>query len=412
MTILRTWLLLGLTFSLRAAPDPLPRSTPAAEGIDPVRLKRVGELLQGELKAGHYAGANVLVARHGKIVDWQSFGVRDITSGAPMEPDTICRIYSMSKVVTAVAVLQLFEQNRLRLSDPVTQWLPELKNLQVFVGGTAAEPRLEPATNVITVKMLLNHTAGFTYDFFQFSPVNELYTKADLWNSQTLDEFVSKVSRLPLVAQPGVAFNYSISDDLLGLLIQRVSGEPFDQYIARHITQPLQMNDTAFDVPVEKRGRLATLHEIRDGKLQLAAAILGADAEPGKGIPCGGAGLFSTIGDYARFAQCLLNGGELDGARILGRKTIELARMNSLPDGVGAFSPNDGWGLFSALELDLARSGRLGSVGTFFWSGAATTHFFVDPQEQLVALVFCQHFPFDQFGLFGRFHIAVYQALE
>lgn len=410
MNVIRLFLSLALTISLAA--DSLPRSTPVAEGFDPERFSRIHDLLEGEVRDGRLAGAIVLVARHGKIVGTHTVGVRDVDSQAPMEVDTICRIYSMSKVVTAVAALQLLEQNRLRLNDPITQWLPELKDPKVLTGGTAEAPQLTPATNAITVKMLLNHTAGFTYDFFSGSPVHELYQKADLWNSTSLDDFIRKVGRLPLLAQPGVGFHYGISDDVLGVVIQRASGMSFEAYVAQNITGPLKMTDTAFEVPPEKRSRLAQLTERREGKLQTAPVILGAYAEPGRGIPCGGAGLFSTLGDYARFAQCLLNGGELEGTRILGRKTIELARLNSLPDGVFAFNPADGWGLFSALRLDVARSNEPGSVGTFFWSGAATTHFFADPEEDLLALVFCQHLPFDPFGLFGRFHVAVYQALE
>lgn len=394
------------------AQEPLPRSLPKDAGFSPDRLERVQALVRGEIEAGKHAGAITLIARHGKIVDFRAYGKRDLDSGAPMEKDTLVRIYSMSKVVTAVAALQLFEQNRYNLDSPVTQWLPELKDLQVFSGGTAEAPQVIPAQSPITVRMLLNHTAGFTYDFFAGSPVHDLYKKQDLWNSTSLDQFMGKVAKLPLLAQPGTAFNYSISDDILGALIQRVSGLSFEDYVSRHITTPLKMNDTGFDVPPEKMSRLSQVHEIRDGKLRTTPATIGAFAEAGRGIPCGGAGLFSTIGDYARFAQCLLNGGELEGARILGRKTVELARMNSLPDGVNAFGPADGWGLFSAVRIDAARAGEPVSQGTFYWSGAATTHFFVDPTEDLVALVFCQHFPFDQHGLFTRFRTAVGQALE
>jgi CubicO group peptidase (beta-lactamase class C family) len=404
---------LAVAFLLNTgAQTPLPLGDARSLGFDPTRLERVHDLVRSEVEAGRIAGAGVLIARRGRIVDFRATGRRDLDSGAAMEKDTIVRIYSMTKVVTAVAALQLFEQNRFNLDSPVTTWLPELKDVQVFAGGTAEAPRLEPVRSPITVRMLLNHTAGFTYDFFAGSPVNELYQKQDLWNATSLDDFMARVGRLPLIAQPGTAYNYSISDDVLGVLIQRVSGMRFEDYIARHITGPLAMPDTAFDVPPGKLPRLARLHEIKDGKLRTTPEILGAYAESGRGIPCGGAGLFSTIGDYARFAQCLLNGGELDGARILGRKTLELARMNSLPAGVHAFSPSDAWGLFSAIRIDPAFAGEPLSEGSFFWSGAATTHFFVDPSEELVALVFAQHLPFDQHGMFTRFRTAVTQALR
>lgn len=401
----------GLCLTLLAA-EPLPRARPGSVGVDPVRLERAFTLVEESVQQGQHAGASVLVARHGKIVGWKNFGLRNVEDREPVERDTIYRIYSMTKVVTAVAVLQLFEQNRFNLDSPVGQWLPELRELRVLTGGTADKPVLVPAASPITVRMLLNHTAGFTYDFFSGSPVHELYKKADLWTAGSLDDFMARVGRLPLLAQPGTAYNYSISDDILGALVQRVSGMKFEEYVARHITGPLKMKDTAFDVPPSKMSRVSRLHEIRDGRLVVTPEILGAWAEPGRGFPCGGAGLFSTIGDYARFAQCLLNGGQLEGERVLGRKTIELARMNSLPPGVNAFTAADGWGLFSAIRLDPARAGEPVSAGTFYWSGAATTHFFVDPTEEVVALVFCQHLPFDQHGLFTRFRTAVMQAVD
>lgn len=395
------------------ASTPLPLSSPKKEGIDPQRLERMHDLVRGYVEKGHHAGAVAMVVRHGRIVDWQTWGSANVESHQPIQRDTIFRIYSMSKVVTAVAALQLFEDGHYRLDSPVTQWIPELKDLQVLVGGTASNPQLVPATNAITVRMLLNHTAGFTYDFFAGSPVHELYKQQDLWNATSLDDFIRRVARLPLLAQPGTQFNYSISDDVLGLLIQRVSGLTFEEYVARHITGPLRMPDTFFDVPPAKMARVSALHEHgADGKLRTTPVIIGAYAEAGRGIPAGGAGLFSTIGDYARFAQCLLNGGELEGVRILGRKTIELGLKNSLPSGATAFSAAEGWGLFSGLRLNMAASQEPASEGMFYWSGAATTHFFADPKEQLLALVFCQHLPFDQHQLFVPFRISVYQALQ
>jgi CubicO group peptidase (beta-lactamase class C family) len=394
------------------AASPLPTASPRAEHFDPARLQQVNTLVQGEIDAGHHAGAIVLIARHGRIVEWRAFGKRDLDTGAPMEKDTIIRLYSMTKLVTGVAALQLFEQNRFNLDSPIGEWLPELKHLQVLTGGTADAPELVPAKQPITVRMLLNHTAGFTYDFFSGSPVHELYRRADLWNSTSLDDFLARMGRLPLLAQPGVAHNYSVSDDVLGALIQRVSGLPLEEYVAHNITGPLRMTDTSFDVPESKRGRLAKLHELRDGRLQTTPEILGAYAEAGRGIPCGGAGLFSTAGDYARFAQCLLNGGKLDGVRILGRKTLELGRLHSLPSTGAGPLPADGWGLFSGLRINPARSGDPLSEGTILASGAATTHCFIDPREEVVALVFCQHLPYDQHNLFVRFRTAVCQALE
>lgn len=407
------WLPIALLAACQAVlPGSLPRSTPQAEGVSPARLERVHELIERSIDAGEHAGAVVLIARHGKIVDERAFGVRDVATGEPMRDDTIVRIYSMTKVVTAVAVLQLVEDGKLGLDDPATRWVPELADVRVITGGTAEAPVLEALARPITIRMLLNHTSGLTYDFGPESPTKELYTRADLWNATSLDDFAKRVGTLPLVAQPGTAFHYGINDDVLGVVVQRASGLAFEDFVARRITEPLAMHDTSFDVPAEKMHRLSKLHSRVDGALRVVPEILGAHAEPGRGIPCGGAGLFSTIGDYARFAQCLLDGGSLDGARILSRKTVELALRNSLPAGVDAFRAGEGWGLFSGLRLDPAATGELGSAGTFHWSGAATTTFFADPEEELLALVFFQHLPFDEHKVFKRFRTAVYQALD
>ncbi|MBM3847549.1 MAG: beta-lactamase family protein [Verrucomicrobia bacterium] len=398
--------------ALRAG-SPLPVSSAERQGIDRVRLERMHTLISDHISQGKHAGAVAMVVRNGHIVDWHTWGKANLATGEPMRKDSIFRIYSMTKVLTAVATLQLFEANKLQLHQPITDILPELKGLKVFARGTADAPELVDIKTPITIRMLLNHTAGFTYDFFSGSPVHDLYKRQDLWNSASLDEFIGRVAKLPLISHPGETFQYGINNDVLGLIIQRVSGMSFEEYVSRNITGPLRMTDTSFDVPAGKLGRVATIHGLNPaGKLAPTEPILGAYAEPGQGIAAGGAGLFSTIGDYARFAQCLLNGGLLDGTRILGRKTLELALQNSLQKGVSAFAPSEGWGLISALRLDMAGALEPASEGMFYWSGAATTHFFVDPKEKLVGLVFCQHIPFDQHRLFTRFRTSIYQALK
>ena len=203
---------------------PLPNSNPEAEGVNPARLERVNTLIKSYVDSGKHAGVNVLILRHGKIIHNVSFGLRDTDLIKPMEPDTICRIYSMTKVVTSVAVLQLYEAGQLQLDDPIEKYLPELKDLKVLTGGTVDAPTLVPAKIPPTVRMCLNHTAGFTYDFFSGSPVNELYKRADLWNAKGLEDFIQRVAKLPLLSQPGTAYQYGICDDVLGLLFQRVCG--------------------------------------------------------------------------------------------------------------------------------------------------------------------------------------------
>jgi CubicO group peptidase (beta-lactamase class C family) len=395
----------------RAAPAPA-RATEAVgpAGFDPERLGRVADVVRGAVERGDYAGAAFLVLHDGRTASEGAFGLADADSGAPMRLDTIVRVYSMTKVVTCVAALQLMEEDVLRLDDPVSRWLPELDGLQVCTGGTADAPVLEPLTRPLTVRHLLNHTGGFTYDFFG-GPVAELYQRADLWNATSMDDFLARVGRLPLVRQPGQAFDYGIGNDVLAVLVERAGGAPFEEQVARRITGPLGMEDTFFDVPAEKRPRLAALH-VRDGDgLRTGPVILGAYAEPGRGFASGGAGLFSTLHDYARLAQCLLQGGTLDGARILGRKTVQLALQDSLPAGA-TLEPGMTWGLLGGVRLPTPAGYEPGSPGTLSWGGAATTYFFADPEESVVALVVAQHTPFDERGLFPRFRIAVYQALR
>lgn len=415
MKLTLVWLMVNV-FSLCGVAQPLPTSTPGAEGLDAQRLDRMHALVQEYVTSGRHAGAVSLVARHGKIVDCRAYGYRDLEAKLPMEPDTIMRIYSMTKVITGVAVLQLFEQGRFRLSDPITNWMPELANPTVCIGGTPDNPKLEPARTPITIKMLMNHTAGFTYDDDYFSKLlAEIYRRANLWDSSSLDEFVGKLAKLPLISQPGAEFNYGVGFDVLGLLVERVSGERFDAYCEKHIFEPLGMKDTAFDVPPEKMARLAkTYTREPHGKLREAEVSYGAYAEKGRGIAGGGGAAFSTIGDYARFAQMLLNGGHLDGVCILGRKTVEFALANSLahlPRITHSSSESDGWGLICAVRIDLGKGDDIGSVGAFSWNGAATTDFLADPREQLLMLYFAQYVPEDD-QMYMKFRNTVYQALS
>jgi CubicO group peptidase (beta-lactamase class C family) len=384
----------------------------AGPGFDPDRLQRVAALARATVEQGHYAGTSVLVLHDGEVVLEDAFGAADLSTGAPLRTDSIVRLYSMTKMVTAVAALQLVERGTVALDDPITRWLPELEGLEVCTGGTADAPLLEPQARPITVEMLLNHTAGFTYEFFTDSPVAELYARTDLWNAGSTADFLALVAQLPLVDQPGDDFHYGINDDVLGVLIERASGQPLDVYVDQQICAPLRLEDTFFDVPAAKLPRLAAEHGPGEGGLETIPPAFGSYAEAGRGFPCGGAGLFSTLRDYGRFLQCLLDGGELDGARILGRKTIELALVDSLPPGRNVYDPSRGWGLIAALQRAEPPSRELGSAGTFSWSGAATTHFFADPSERVIALFFAQHRPFDEHGVFPKFRTAVYQALR
>lgn len=406
--------LLSLALTLSAPAQPLPVIQPEAAGFAPDRLERLHRFLQGHVDAGRHSGAISMIVRDGHIVDWQTFGHRDLEAGLPMERDTIVRIYSMTKIVTSVAVMMLFEEGRLRLEDPVTNWIPELSNLQVMRGGTVENPELEPARSPVTIKQLLTHTSGFGYDFGT-RPLDLLYRQADLWNTPDFPEFIRRVARLPLAHQPGTAWTYGINTDILGYVVQLVSGQDFAGFLEARIFRPLGMVDTDFLVPESKRGRLARIYELDEqNRLRRATPILDSYRGPGDGWPGGGAGLFSTIGDYARFAQMLLDGGRLGDTVILGRKTVELMmanHLNHLDRVTHGWSQSDGFGLGGSVRLDLAKGNNLGSVGQFGWEGAASTYCNIDPLERTVFLLFFQHFPFDQHRAFPRFSTLGYQAL-
>ena len=393
---------------------PLPLATPESQGVSSDRLARLHAEVERFVREGKHAGAITLIARNGKIVDWRTYGKRDLEAGLPMEKDTICRIYSMSKILTSVAALILLEEARFKLDDPIGDYLPELARMKVLTGGTAERSLLADARNPITIKHLFTHTSGLTYDFGD-SPVEKLNHDAKLPEATSLPDFVGRVSRLPLAHEPGERYTYGVSTDILGALVEKVSGQPLGQFLEERLLRPLGMKDTGFSVPEAKRARLAKIYETgKDGKLQPAKPIFGIEPAAGPKLESGGAGLFSTTADYARFMQMLLNGGQLDGVRILSRKTVELMMANHLNHMARATHDSreaEGFGLGGAVRIDLARRGALGSVGQFGWSGAATTYASLDPQEKTVVLLLAQHLPYDEHGIFWRFSTLFYQAI-
>jgi CubicO group peptidase (beta-lactamase class C family) len=395
---------------------PLPSASPEESGFSLGRLEKVHAMVQGCIDEGKHAGAITAIARGGRIVDFKTYGYRDIEAGAPMERDTIVRIYSMSKVIATAAVMQLFEEARFSLDDPIAKFIPELGNLKVCAGGTADAPVLADAKKPITITHLLTHTSGFAYEFSAKEPVKTLYGKSDMLEADSLKEFIQRLAKLPLAQQPGEGFLYGVNIDVLGYLVEVVSGKPFEVYLRERIFDPLKMKDTGFDVPEEKMKRLAKMYEQGpDGKLRLFdKPPYGAYAEKGRGFSSGGGGLFSTADDYLRFAQMLLNGGKLDGKQILGRKTVELMLSNHLTfldksttDG----NQSEGFGYGGLVVVDSERRNKLGSTGLFGWDGAATTTFRIDPKERTVALLFAQHLPFNQHGVFEKFYTLFYASL-
>jgi CubicO group peptidase (beta-lactamase class C family) len=388
-------------------------SDPARLGFSPARLATLEQTLERYVTEGQHAGVVWLVARRGEIVSTGAHGLRDIEQALPMETDTIVRIYSMSKIVTSVAALILLEEGRFDLDDPVSQYLPELAEMQVMTGGTAERPLLATARGPITIEHLLTHTAGFYYDFVDDPVLSKIFRDAELEKSQDLETFVKTAAELPLKHHPGEAWTYGINTSILGRLVEVVSGQPFGEFLEARIFEPLDMPDTGFFVPEEKRSRLAKIYGLEDGQLTEVDPVFATSPDKGQGPELGGAGLFSTIGDYARFAQMLLNGGSLEGRRILGRKTVEFMRSDRLADleqpHIG--TPAAGFGLGVSVLIDVGQSPAPGSLGRFGWSGAATTDCGIDPEEEIVALVFAQHFPFNEHRLFERFTTGYLQAL-
>ena len=414
----------ALTFAPATAATPatpLPLAAAADLGMSAARLQRLDTFMRATIARGDYLGAVTLVARGGKIVDWQAYGQRDLARTQPLARDAIFRIYSMSKTVTAVAVLALMEEGKLGLEDPVATYLPVFGAMRVFDGGSADAPHTHAAAHPITIRQLLTHTAGFAVFGKEGDPARTLLERARLAESPDLADYAARLARLPLAHEPGEQFHYDgVQIVLLSRLVEVVAGMPFERFLRERIFAPLRMADTGFTVAPAQRARIADMTTTAaDGTLVAPAA--GTVAAPGAQLnpyTSGAGGLYSTAADYARFAQMLLNGGELDGASILGRKTVELMMQNHLTHlnpPVQEFSAAEGFGLGGSVVLDVARRGRLGSVGQFGWSGAASTYYTIDRQEKLVAILLLQHLPqglpHDPPKLSVPFYNLVYQAI-
>ncbi len=397
------------------ATAPLPAGNAAKAGFSPERLERVHRLVQGSIDAGQMAGAITLIARDGKIVDVRSYGCRDVAAKLPMERDTLVYIFSLTKVAIAVTTLTLWEEGRFNLDDPVATYLPEFKTMKVITGGTPEQPQLVDA-RPITIRHLLTHTAGFSYDWNASPATKPYYQQIDLFNFATMAEFAQALAKIPLNHQPGDTFTYGAGYDVLGYLIEKLTGQPLETAMRERVFAPLLMPDTFFVVPPEKRSRLAKVHHhAPDGHLEATApGTIVAPALGGTGFPSGSGALISTADDYARFAQMLLNGGELDGARILSPKTVRFMtadHLTKIKTPTNFMGPAGTYGLGVGVWSDRGAGDSPGSAGRFGWTGAATTYCNIDPQEGTIAIVFAQHFPYDEYGLFPRFSTTFYQSL-
>ncbi len=417
-----------------------PDARPERVGISSDRLERVTEQIKADVDADRIPGAVGMIARDGKVVYLEAFGESDSEKEKPMRPDDIFRIYSMSKPITSVGLMMLYEQGKFRLSDPIGMYIPELADMQVLVekGETSGGPAFNipetdedgnplpaaevdkdsyttvPAERPITVQDLLRHTAGFTYGFFGNTSVDKMYQAAGILTmDRDLQHMCEKLGKIPLQYQPGTTWHYSVAVDVQGRLIEVLSGMAFDEYLEEKIFKPLGMPDTGFYVPEEKLDRLAQMYSpTEDGGLEVANPMMSRNFVRKPTFFSGGGGLVSTANDYMRFCQMMLNGGELDGVRLLSPKTIEL--MTSDHTTVIENNPRRysgyGFGLGFAVAKDLGMIGAPTSVGEFNWGGAAGTRFWIDPEEKFIGIYMVQILP-HPFAFGENFKIMSYQTI-
>ncbi len=407
-------------------------ATPESVGMSSSRLERVSTLMQTYVEERGVRGISTLIARRGEVVHAEQFGLRDEDAGRPVTPDTIFRIYSMTKPVASTALMLLHEEGAFQLEHPVATYLPAFASLQVMeADGSLVDP-----VRPIEVRNLLTHTSGLTYDFMVDTPVPALYREARIMNdgSRTLEQLIAAITELPLASQPGARWHYSVGIDVAAHLVEVLSGQPLGDFLQERFFEPLGMADTGFGVAEADRSRLAAMYGLpdligRDYDLSnlIEAALSGFNeridvsgtypADTPDVFQRGGLGLFSTIGDYWRFAQMLGNGGTFDGQRIIGRKTLELMHQNHLPASLLPWELLDrnneglGFGLGSRVLMDVAATAGPGSVGEFGWAGAAKTYFWVDPVEELVAVFMSQYMT----GVLlpdRDFRSVVYQAID
>jgi CubicO group peptidase (beta-lactamase class C family) len=392
--------------------------TPDQVGLSGERLTRLEKAMQAEIDAGRKAGIITLIARNGRIAHLKAYGKADIAANRPMRTDSVVRLYSMTKPITSVALLMLYEEGKFQLGDPLDQYLPAFQNVKVVKStDDKGQMQLEDPKRKITIHDVFRHTAGFVYGFGP-TPLDKAYQQAgiDLGKLPSLNDFVTKLATQPLLYHPGERWVYSVAHDVQAALVEKLSGMPFDQFVRTRILEPLGMKDTGFGVPASLASRYTACYGPPEkGRLKEIEKADGTNPE-GTGyarytkIPFGGHSLSSTITDYLRFSQMLLNGGELDGVRLLGRKTVELMTSDNLPPGVEDIGPGGRYGLGVGYNKSPAESGNLGSRGQFGWGGAATTWVTIDPQEKMVGIVFTQYMPYDQ-AFLNKFQTLAYQAL-
>ncbi len=399
---------------------------PEEVGLSSERLARIEHHFERQyLEPKKIAGALTLVARHGQVAHLSTQGQMDLARGTKMRADTIFRIYSMTKPITSVALMTLYEHGRFQLDDAVHKYIPAFRDLRVYEAGNYPTFATRPVERPMTIRDVLTHTSGLTYGFMERTNVDRAYRRLGIGDRNgTLAEMMETLGTLPLEFSPGTKWNYSVSTDVAAHLVERISGRRFDAFVREEIIEPLGMVDTAFHVPDDKLDRFATNYSRNPDKSLRVEDD--PETSPYRTEPTffsGGGGLVSTAGDYLRFCQMLLNGGSLDGARILGLKTIELMTQNHLPGGRdiaalntgGQFSQvlyeGVGFGLGFSVTLDLARAQTVGTPGEYAWGGAASTAFWIDPAEELIVIFMTQLMPSGTFNFRGQLKSIVYPAI-
>lgn len=413
--------ILVLTFASRIAAQDLPTAKPESVGLSSERLERISKAVQRDIDDKRIAGAVTLVLRHGQVAFFKAQGMQDREAGKPMRPDSIFRICSMSKPIASVAVMILYEEGHFLLEDPVSKYLPEFKNMKVLVKPAQGDPYTIPATHEITIRDLLRHTSGLTYNWN--ADLGPLYKDANVAHGMlpydgTIGESVQRLAKLPLLFNPGERWEYGLSVDVLGRLVEVVSGMSFDQFLRTRVFDPLGMKDTYFFPPENKLDRLATaytyypdkgLNRFPDTPLTEGSFMYSADYpySGAKKLFSGGAGLTSTAADYARFCQMMLEGGKLGNTRLLSRKSVELMTHDQL----GKIGTDESFGLGFGIEGDKGPLLELGTPGSFNWGGFFYTGFSVDPKEQMIVIFMGQLHPTGNLLLDRQVHELAYQAI-
>ena len=387
----------------------LPSSAPEEVGLSSERLARMNKAIHEYVDAGRTPGVVTLIARHGKVVHVDAYGKADLATGRPTRSDDIFRMYSMTKPITSVALLMLFEEGKFQLTDPLSRYFPAVADMKVYAGSTSQGGiLLDSPKRQITIQDVFRHSAGFSYGFGS-TPVDKAYADADLFATD-LTGLMEKLGKLPLLYQPGERWVYSVAHDVQAALVEKLSGQKFDDFVRQRIFRPLEMNDSMFRIPADKKSRVPALYTLQKGTLVVDTSPMGSNY--GDQV-FGGTSIATTIADYALFAQMLLNKGQLNGVRLLSPKTVELMSTNHLTPAAlaaGGVGPGTGYGLGVSVLMSPAERGNIGSAGEFGWSGAASTHVLIDPKEDLVA-IYCTQLVGGDFPIRANFATLLYQSI-